>query len=255
MDSECDICYVERKRKVSLMKIMGNIVCPVCELDKDHKKLEKQINDEYRENKRKVLYNRSMIADNTILAATFDTFIPETEEDHKNLALAKEMADDLKDDILFNLIMVGKTGAGKSHLSYSICREVNETSEKPKEVLFISLGLLFTKIKASFDDDTLPTEAFFVELLKRVDVLVLDDLGMELGNIDDEKVKATPFVSRVLNAVLDGRQDKRTIITTNLTGERLTKIYDDRTISRMFRNYRFIKFENTRDKRKVQLPF
>ena len=91
--------------------------------------------------------------------------------------------------------------------------------------------------------------------LLTVDLLVIDDLGAELGDMDAADPKATAFVNRVLFKVFDGRQGKKTIITTNLTGEAVMKAYDERITSRMFNTYRHIEFKFTRDKRKRKLPF
>lgn len=54
--------------------------------------------------------------------------------------------------------------------------------------------------------------------MKKADVLVLDDLGAELGI--KNKV-STDFNNDILNRILEGRQNKATIFTTNFSGKQL----------------------------------
>ncbi|KXY39341.1 hypothetical protein AT257_06710 [Bacillus cereus] len=89
----------------------------------------------------------------------------------------------------------------------------------------------------------------------RFNLILVGKVGAELGDMDAADSKATAFVNRVLFKVFDGRQGKKTIITTNLTGEAVIKAYDERITSRMFNTYRHIEFKFTRDKRKRKLPF
>ncbi|MDF2606968.1 MAG: Pony 38 [Bacillales bacterium] len=91
-------------------------------------------------------------------------------------------------------------------------------------------------------------------MLSDCDFLVLDDLGAETGAIDTGKA-ATDFVQRVFYAIMNARQGKVTIITTNLSSEKLFSIYDKKLVSRLLRNPQFIIFKETLDKRISILPF
>ncbi|PGK18538.1 hypothetical protein CN901_19165 [Bacillus cereus] len=257
LSETCVICNQERKRIVRLMEIQGETICPVCRLEEENRRLEKEMNVfryEKEERKRKsIFYDHSLIKDETIKLARFSTFISECEEDENNLILAKKALTDYLNDIRFNLILVGKVGAGKSHIAYSIAHEMNEQSSD--KVMYVTSSELFDYIRSTFNTQSCETEHSITNMLISMDLLVIDDLGAELGDMDINALKATAFVNRVLFKLFDGRQGKKTIITTNLTGEAIIKAYDERVTSRMFNTYRHIEFKKTRDKRKRKLPF
>ncbi|WP_204101007.1 ATP-binding protein [Bacillus mycoides] len=257
LSDTCLICKQERKRMVRLMEIQGETICPVCRLEEENRRLEKEMNVfryEKEERKRKsIFYDHSLIKDETIKLARFSTFISECEEDENNLILAKKALTDYLNDIRFNLILVGKVGAGKSHIAYSIAHEMNEQSSD--KVMYVTSSELFDFIRSTFNTQSCETEHSITNMLISMDLLVIDDLGAELGDMEINDLKATAFVNRVLFKLFDGRQGKKTIITTNLTGEAIIKAYDERVTSRMFNTYRHIEFKKTRDKRKRKLPF
>lgn len=83
---------------------------------------------------------------------------------------------------------------------------------------------------------------------------MLDDLGAESGAIDIEKA-ATDFVHKFLYALSSSRQHKVTIYTTNLSSTTLTKLYDEKLLSRCFKKPKFIVFKETKDYRIGDVPF
>ena len=89
-----------------------------------------------------------------------------------------------------------------------------------------------------------------VDLLGKVSLLVLDDLGSE-ASFKRESREASEYVQQVLFGVLNKRS--RTIITTNLSSKELSEIYNPKLLSRMYKgvvkNNAIIKFEKTEDKR------
>ncbi|MEH6941501.1 ATP-binding protein [Bacillus sp. JJ722] len=247
---------VEHIKKVQLMNIEGQAICPLCESDKRKQELEDkqyEIHKDIIEHPDKqVFFRESMVTDETILKARFENFKQEVHEEKQNLQLAKVSVKDFLNEIAFTLWMQGKPGAGKSHLAYSIAYGINEVGKY--KVLFIEMSELMKSIKATFNNKSDETEQSIIKKLTSVDVLVLDDVGAEVGNIDTQK-EASDFVGRVMKDTFNGRQGKTTICTTNLTGGQLKQIYDAKTFSRMFRDYRYIKFENSKDRRFIELPF
>ncbi|MCK6203956.1 ATP-binding protein [Bacillus infantis] len=247
---------------VQRMEINGQVVCPRCEVDKDNQKIEAEQQEKYKEllaSKQEsdrpyhVLRNKSILTDHTLLEATFENFTVECEEERKNKEDMLDAAARLQDGQVFNVILQGKQGTGKSHLSYSLLRHLNEASEC--SCCFVSIDEMLRKIKDSFNNkESKYTESYFVDLLSNVKYLVLDDLGAETGAIDTEKT-ATDFVQRVLYAVASSRQDKATILTTNLDSKTLFRMYDKKLVSRLLRSPKFILFKDSKDKRISNLPF
>ncbi|WP_397537851.1 ATP-binding protein [Rummeliibacillus pycnus] len=235
-------------KPMPMMMIDGIEVCPKCELEKEDAKFRKKMSDEAiereRDKRRNTLYYRSLFRDKTIKAAGFKNYKVRASEEGENLRLARQAVTHYKAKKVFTTLFQGETGAGKSHLAMAIVRNLNETLQDV-ECVFVNVRSMIMEIKDSWKNNDNPhTSMYFVYLLSRVDFLVLDDLGNESS--DD---KANKTVLEVLTEVLESRQDKATIITTNCTREQLEKIYTKALISRTLKNTAIIKFEHTNDKR------
>lgn len=197
------------------------------------------------------LNNRSILADDSLRRATFDTYLTEDAETTTNKSKALQIAREYYKGAKFNTVFTGKPGTGKSHLAMSILRVVNENSKPYRRCLFISLDEVMRRIRDSFNNQqSTYTEQNVVELLVEADILVLDDLGAETGSITSTKI-ASDFTTKILYAIINGRMEKPTIITTNLTSHDMSKMYDSKLISRMLRGTKghAITFNSTSDKR------
>lgn len=146
-------------------------------------------------------------------------------------------------------MLTGSTGVGKSHLAMAILRNLNETLDV--ECVFINVRYMLQHIKDSFNNkESIYTQMYFIDLLSRVDFLVLDDLGNETGDKE-----ASKWTKEVLTEVLESRQGKATIVTTNYSRERLERLYGSEymersaLISRLLKNTAPIVFKDTNDKR------
>ena len=120
-----------------------------------------------------------------------------------------------------NLVMQGKTGLGKTHLSLSIAKEV---LDKGWGVVYVSANNLFAKAeKERFQNGS---EQGYVDSVIACDLLILDDLGTEFK---------TQFTVSVLYNIINTRQNegRPTIVSTNLSPEELYEEYSDRIISRL----------------------
>ena len=237
MDEYCESCLKEK---------IANEDKSLAEETKQHK-LKR---DTY-----EVLHLDSIIPDQTILKASFENFIVSEGEESANKQIALDFTKYLDEGHAFNIVIQGLRGSGKSHLAYSILRELNE-AKKGYSCLFIAIDEMMRKIRGSFrDKESKYTEDYFISLLSKVDFLVLDDLGAETGAIDTDK-EASNFVQRVLYGVMNARQSKATIFTTNLSSQVLKTMYDEKLLSRITRSKKFIIFKNTKDKRGIDnLPF
>lgn len=196
------------------------------------------------------LRQRSIVTDKEMLNMTFDSFEEMDQETTINKQKALNMARNYYKGSKSNEILVGKFGTGKSHLAMAILNQVNDY--KDIKALFVSMDELLRRIKSSFNVlDSSYTEDSMVNTLIEADLLVLDDLGAEVGSVD-RNTSATDFNVRVMNGILNGRTNKPTIFTTNLSKKELETVYDGRLVSRMFRGIKqknVIVFKETTDKR------
>lgn len=129
-----------------------------------------------------------------------------------------------------NLLLYGDTGVGKTFISNCIAKELMDTSHSV--IYFSSFQLFDALAKSTFDpgseyDDT-------VQYIFDCDLLIIDDLGTELTN---------SFVSSQLFLCVNERLLRRrsTIISTNLSIDRLVDTYSERTFSRISSNYTMLK--------------
>ncbi len=143
----------------------------------------------------------------------------------------KKYAEEFNPLLSENILMFGRTGLGKTHLSLAIA---NEVLKKGYGVLYDSALNYLNQIekehfgKASDDNDTLGQ-------LLSAELLILDDLGTEYTK---------PFYISTIYNIINTRINKGlpTIISTNLNHEEMLKKYDERIISRLFATYESYEF-------------
>lgn len=269
MDLTSEVCNSEsheltvngvlQKKEVRMMLIEGEAVCPICERDKKNEEMKNHYDEKFEAVKKRGSYivfeKESILTDVNLLHQSFGSYEAIEKEEIANKEKATDSYLRYKSGQTFNTWFVGGPGVGKSHLAMSILRNLNENGERNKSCLFVSVDELLLRIRASFNDkETWYTEENCINLLSRVDYLVLDDLGAETGGSETDKA-ATDFTLRVLYAIANGRQDKSTIVTSNLTRPQLYDMYDSRLISRLMRDTHLIRFKETRDKRVKKVDF
>ena len=158
--------------------------------------------------------------------ASFENFIAETAEEKQLLAFAREQVDKYLDGMTGNTLFTGSTGIGKSHLSVAIAKAINEgykAKGEPKSVLFVNLTEILRRVRESFNSPT-SLEGHYSRMLKEVDYLVLDDLGIKSDNASNKgkSVWEEEFIFDILS-----NRDK-TIITTNLSSSEIASLYSER---------------------------
>lgn len=163
--------------------------------------------------------------------ASFENFIAETAEEKQLLEFSKGQVDKYLDGMTGNTLFTGSTGIGKSHLSVAIAKAINEgykTKGEPKSVLFVNLTEILRQVRESFNSST-SLEGHYSRMLKEVDYLVLDDLGIKSDNASG-KGKSS-WEEEFIFGILSNRD--KTIITTNLSNSEIASLYSDRVASRV----------------------
>lgn len=133
-----------------------------------------------------------------------------------------------------NLLFYGRAGTGKTFLINCIAKEL---IEKSYSVIYLSAVQLFDLLADySFrrsNNSSVYRQISMNELL-RCDLLIIDDLGTEMGN---------SFTDSSLFDCLNERliHQKSTIISTNLSLDDLQKNYSERIFSRTTGNYKSFK--------------
>lgn len=246
-------------KEIKLVVFEGEVFCPLCENERNTKKLEDQIKKRHVAAQSRMNYNifhkENIITDINLLDSSFGSFETREPEEIENKERAQKAFMQYREGNVFNTWLTGDPGVGKSHLAMSIIRNLNESGEKNRSCLFVSVDSMLMRIRESFSNkESKYTEAYFIDLLSNVDFLVLDDLGAETGGTGTVKT-ATDFTLRVLYAIANGRRNKSTIVTTNLSKVELIKMYDPKLVSRMIGDMYKIHFQETVDKRIQELDF
>lgn len=168
---------------------------------------------------------------------SFDTFsldfcksAEQRQRTEANLAATRRYAETFTREA-GNLLMIGHTGLGKTHLSTSIARAV---IERGYDVVYESAPNLM----ADFSTDQFQPERGAAPKGERylsAELLIIDDLGTEFP---------TSFHQSALYNLLNTRINRRlpTVINTNLTPTALRERYDDRIASRLLGEYRVLLF-------------
>ena len=148
--------------------------------------------------------------------------------------------DDFNEESTKSLFFIGKPGTGKTFLSGCIA---NELLEKGKSVLYLSSPELFeniTEFRMLSNSFTPDPERFekaeqIYQCILGCDLLIMDDLGTETIHANRQ-----PELLNILNHRIDS--NKKMIISTNLNLQELRALYDERVLSRIYGNFKMLRF-------------
>ena len=133
-----------------------------------------------------------------------------------------------------NILFYGMPGLGKTFLSSAVAREM---LDRGYTVIYSGASKLF----ASYDDyrfGRMSEPEDFEDMLKLLydaDLLIIDDLGVEMHGPSSFQFLFDLINDRILN-------NKRIIISTNLTMEEISKVYTSRITSRLYESFHCLRF-------------
>ena len=196
--------------------------------------LGRTIKDQTFENFNLNYYDRKKSPDKLIPESPYK-YMKSIYEDCKKFAAdfgGKYFGDSNSEEIKKNLLFMGTTGVGKTHLSSAIAYEVIKKGfdvfyDSAQSILYSFEKERFSRF-GTFDPD-------IIERYMTCDLLIIDDLGTEYSG--------SMSVSSLYNLInMRLLENKSMIISTNLTGEEMQKRYDDRIVSRMFGMFTVLNF-------------
>ena len=139
----------------------------------------------------------------------------------QNLQFCRQYAADFSAEEHGNILMLGNTGLGKTHLSLAAASVLLQNGFS---VIYDSAGSMLHRLEQEHfgkreGSDTL-------DLLLECDLLILDDFGTEFD---------TSFTRSMIYTIINSRINagKPMIINTNLTSNEIKERYGDRILSRL----------------------
>lgn len=187
-----------------------------------------EITAKWQAQERAKYFKASLWGDEAERSFTFQDWQPAMQGENEQMArnVANQAYKVMKelDGQLFNVMLYGKAGTGKTSLALAIISGISEERSK----MFVSLVEWRDMTYQSFHDEKLQQKLAVIEkYMREVDVLVLDDFGKETQKEAKEKVAGMLF------RLADARKGKATIMTSNDNAVALANKYDNATLSRL----------------------
>ena len=170
--------------------------------------------------------------------ASFDTYLPESDEERKNIAVCRRFAERFMERELerekaheaqqhdwqtlnsIGLFFQGNYGSGKTHLAYSILKRLQADGMTG---FYITIPDLFDRLSDRVNVIDLPK---MMAKLTMVTCLVLDEIGVQSGS---------EYEKKRLFQIIDGRikNGRPTILISNLDRDELKALLTPRVMSRI----------------------
>jgi DNA replication protein DnaC len=159
---------------------------------------------------------------------TFDGYVASTPQQVRALARCKEYADNFQAhfDAGRCMLLLGKPGTGKTHLSVAIANYLNANTRAT--AVYRTVGAVLQSIRATYDRSSDQSESQVFASLIGPSLLILDEIGAS-------KEKPSDFELSTLFAIINGRYEqlRPTIIVSNLKAEELPGAMGDRCVDRL----------------------
>ncbi len=153
---------------------------------------------------------------------SFDNYRVECEGQRIALEHARQYAAEF-DHSIASFVFSGKSGTGKNHLAAAIG---NELILRGKSVLVVTVADLMSNMKGTFSGNSGNTEESLLQDLSTVDLLVIDEIGMQTES-RYEKV--------IINQIVDRRSSSKrpTGMLSNLDIAGMNTLLGERVMDRM----------------------
>lgn len=163
---------------------------------------------------------------------SFENFVAESASQRHALATCRDFAEGFGEHTRGSgLILAGKPGTGKSHLGAAILQAIAST-----EIRYATCMDLIRSVRDTWRSDSERTEMQLLRYFERLELLVIDEVGMQYGT-DGEQT--------ILFDVLDRRyrEVRSTVLLTNQDKTGFKATVGERTFDRLSETCRWVPFD------------
>ncbi|MDK2594409.1 ATP-binding protein [Pseudoalteromonas obscura] len=127
---------------------------------------------------------------------TFDNYVAETDCQKKAVHYAQRYADTFQGRLTDGkgFMFIGEPGTGKNHLASAIANHIGRNF---KTTLILTVSDLVGLIRQSWSKDNDLTESQVINQITSVDLLVIDEVGLQKGS-EDEHLQLTKIIDKRL---------------------------------------------------------
>lgn len=213
-----------------LKKVMPEHITPIADNPIDHLTAMEKISQErikrdeelLKQERIKYLMGRSGISP-LHQNCSFENYIIDQSDQHSALKKSQLFVTNFGQGF-GGFIFSGTCGTGKNHLAVAIC---NCLIDKGKVVLCITVSDLMMKFRSTYAKKSVISEEKFLSEICNVDLLILDEIGVQHRNSENTDI--------LINQIVDRRTSnkKSTGMLTNLTYDEMIATLGQRVIDRM----------------------
>jgi DNA replication protein DnaC len=209
--------------------------CPECKAEEEKVRNEKRLAHEQREAQEKIERRlRKAGIPERFRDRTLDNFIADTEKKKAALLVARDYLENFDENYKTGstVIFSGKAGTGKSHLAIAIAQAV-----MPRyTALYLNAMDAIRMIRDTWRKDSEQSETDVLEQLGRIDLLVIDEVGVQVGT-DNEQMLMFDIINRRY------RDAMPMILLTNLNVQGFKDYMTERSYDRLRENGKWVTFD------------
>lgn len=160
--------------------------------------------------------------------ASFDSYVPGCERSREKLKRCMSYAIKFKEmrELGTSLMLLGRPGTGKTHMAISILKQIADEGYRSR---YVTLTQILREIRSTWSDENSESESYVLKNLMKLDLLVIDEIGVQSGTDNERKILFEIIDSRYL-------QMAPTILLSNLEQTQVIDLVGERVVDRMYEN-------------------